>query len=60
MLFIRLGPLLETAETVPVQHGRKCLHLISIVRRTEIRQALERDGQLDLGLRILMSHPRHL
>lgn len=60
MPFIRLEPLLETARTVLVQHGRKCLHLIYIVRQTGMRQALERDVQLDLELRILKSHPQHL
>lgn len=60
MLFIRLEPLLETARTVRVQQGRICLHLIYIVRRTGMRQALERDGRLDLELMILKLHPRHL
>ena len=60
MLFIRLGPLLETVGTAPVRQGRKCPHLIFIVRQTGIRQALERDGQLDLEQRILTSHPQHL
>jgi hypothetical protein len=58
MPFIRLEPLLETARTVPVQQGRNCL--LYIVRRMGMRQALERDGQLDLELRILKSHPQRL
>lgn len=60
MLFIKLEPLLETAKTVRAQQGRICLHPIYIARRTGMCQALDRDDRLDLELRTLKLHPRHL